>query len=84
MPTILAKIQGYNAAAVVSNSMGDVTEGKSYRAIEEQFGFVDTPLPQDKGTCVQECDWGPPWDGSLHGISSLPCRHGTGAMPGAA
>ena len=37
MPTLLEKIHGCNAAVNISNSMGDVTEGKSYQEIEERF-----------------------------------------------
>ena len=40
MPTLLEKIQGCNAAAFISNSMGDVTEGKSHQQINELYGFV--------------------------------------------
>lgn len=66
MPTLYEKIYGCNAAAVISNSMGDVTEGKSYQQIQELYGFVDTLLPQDKHTSVQPRDWGPPWVRHAH------------------
>lgn len=66
MPTILDKIYGCNAAAFVSNSMGDVTEGKSYQQIEELYGFVDRLLPQDKPERVEERDWGAPWVRHAH------------------
>jgi ADP-ribosylglycohydrolase len=66
MPTLFAKIHGCNAAAVISNSIGDVTEGKSYQQIEEQFGFVDTLLAQDKRRSVRERDWGSPWVRHAH------------------
>jgi ADP-ribosylglycohydrolase len=46
--------------------MGDVTEGKSYQQIEEQFGFVDTLLAQDKRASVRERDWGAPWVRHAH------------------
>jgi ADP-ribosylglycohydrolase len=46
--------------------MGDVTEGKSYQQIEKLYGFVDTLLPQDKQTSVQERDWGAPWVRHAH------------------
>jgi ADP-ribosylglycohydrolase len=55
------KIHGCNAAVNISNSMGDVTEGKSYQEIEQRFGFVDTLLAQDKVASVRERDWGPAW-----------------------
>jgi len=66
VPTLFAKIHGCNAAAVISNSMGDVTEGKTYQQIEETYGFVDTLLPQDKPATVRERDWGPPWERHAH------------------
>ena len=66
MPTLFAKIHGCNSAAVISNSMGDVTEGKSHQQIEEQFGFVDTFMPQDKHANVRERDWGSPWVRHAH------------------
>jgi ADP-ribosylglycohydrolase len=66
VPTLFAKIHGCDAAAVISNSMGDVTEGKSHQQIEEQFGFVDTLLAQDKDGSVRERDWGPPWVRHAH------------------
>ncbi|MHC4718525.1 MAG: ADP-ribosylglycohydrolase family protein, partial [Planctomycetota bacterium] len=61
MPSLFDKIHGCNAAAVVSNSMGDITEGRSYQDIEAQFGFVDTLLPQDKPGTRRERPWGPAW-----------------------
>ena len=66
MPTLYDKIHGCNAAAVVSNSMGDVTEGQTYQEIAEQYGFVDTLLPQDKRGGVRERDWGPDWVRHAH------------------
>ncbi len=66
MPTLYEKIHGCNAAAVISNSMGDVTEGKSYQQIEEIYGFVDAPLAQDKAGSVRERDWGPAWVRHAH------------------
>jgi ADP-ribosylglycohydrolase len=66
MPALYDKIHGCNAAAVISNSMGDVTEGKSYQQIGEQFGFVDTLLAQDKEGRVQARDWGAPWVRHAH------------------
>lgn len=66
MPTLYQKIHGCNAAAVISNSIGDVTEGKSYQEIECQYGFVDRLLPQDKYGSVRERDWGPEWVRHAH------------------
>lgn len=53
------RIYAVNAAVTISNSIGDVTEGKSYQQIEEQFGFVDRLLAQDKTRSEQRRDWGP-------------------------
>jgi ADP-ribosylglycohydrolase len=61
VPTLYQKIHGCNAAAVISNSMGDVTEGKSHQEIKARHGFVDTLLLQDKGGSVRARDWGPDW-----------------------
>lgn len=48
MSQLFDKIYGCEAAGTIANSMGDVTEGKLYRQIEEQYGFVDTLLAQEK------------------------------------
>jgi ADP-ribosylglycohydrolase len=45
---LFSKIYGCEAAATIANSMGDVTEGLSYKEIEKRYGFVDRLLPQDK------------------------------------
>jgi hypothetical protein len=66
VPTLYDKVHGCNAAAVISNSMGDVTEAKSYQEIEAQYGFVNTLLPQDKRGGVRERDWGPDWVRHAH------------------
>lgn len=58
-PTLYERIYACNAAVTISNSMGDVTEGMSYQAIEEKFGFVDTLLPQDKPHSERHREWGP-------------------------
>jgi len=42
------RIYGCEAACTIANSMGDVTEGYTYREIDEKWGFVDKMLPQDK------------------------------------
>src|SRR5690606_28453151 len=59
-PSLYDRIYGCNAAVVISNSMGDVTEGLSYQEIEQRFGFVDELLPQRKERRVQHRDWGEP------------------------
>lgn len=57
--TLFERIHGCNAAVVISNSMGDVTEGLSREEIEKKYGFVDTLLPQEKPYHVHHRDWGP-------------------------
>jgi ADP-ribosylglycohydrolase len=66
LPTLFEKIHGCNAAAIISNSIGDVTEGSSYHEIEQRFGFVDTLLSQDKRGSVRQRDWGPAWVRHAH------------------
>lgn len=66
MSKLFDKIRGCDAAAVISNSIGDVTEGKSYQEIAERYGFVDTLLSQDKQGSVRERDWGAPWVRHAH------------------
>lgn len=48
MNRLFSKIYGCEAAATIANSMGDVTEGFTYKEIEERWGFVDQLLPQNK------------------------------------
>jgi len=48
MSQLFERIYGCEAAGTIANSMGDVTEGLLYPAIEERYGFVDTLLAQDK------------------------------------
>ena len=57
--TLFSKIYGCEAACTIANSMGDVTENKSYQEIEERFGFVDTLLAQDKAGHVRKQELGP-------------------------
>jgi ADP-ribosylglycohydrolase len=66
VPTLYEKIHGCNAAAVVSNSMGDVTEGKSYQEIESRYGRLETLVPQDIQGRVREAEWGPDWVRHAH------------------
>ncbi len=53
------RIYAVNAAVTISNSIGDVTEGLSYQKIEQQYGFVDHMLAQDKERSERQRDWGP-------------------------
>ncbi len=48
MSRLFDRIYGCEAAGTIGNSMGDVTEGLTYREIEERYGFVDQLLAQDK------------------------------------
>ena len=65
-PTLFEKIHGCNAAVMVSNSMGDITEGQGYQQIEERFGRVESLLAQVKRRSVRHCDWGPDWVRHAH------------------
>lgn len=58
---LFKRIYGCEAAGNIANSMGDVTEGKSWRQIEEQYGLVDTLLAQDKKASRSEQRFGPVW-----------------------
>lgn len=53
---LFLRIYGREAAGNIANSMGDVTEGLSWRQIEERYGLLDKLLPQDKSERRQ-----PPW-----------------------
>ena len=63
---LFRRIYGCEAAGNIANSMGDVTEGKSWRQIEEQYGLVDTLLPQDKKASRQSQRFGPDWVRHAH------------------
>jgi len=63
---LFRRIYGCEAAGNIANSMGDVTEGKSWRQIEEQYGLVDTLLPQDKKASRQPQRFGPDWVRHAH------------------
>lgn len=58
---LFRRIYGCEAAGAIANSMGDVTEGKSWRQIEERYGLVDTLLPQDKKASRSPQRFGPDW-----------------------
>ena len=38
---LFSRIYGCEAAGAIANSMGDVTEGLSWRQIEQRYGLVD-------------------------------------------
>jgi len=58
---LFARIYGCEAAGNIANSMGDVTEGMSWRQIEARWGFVDKLLPQDKTGSRRPQRFGPVW-----------------------
>jgi ADP-ribosylglycohydrolase len=58
-PTLYDRFYAVNAAVTVSNSMGDITEGKHYQRIEEMYGRLDQLLPQDKAESIHRRAWGP-------------------------
>jgi ADP-ribosylglycohydrolase len=60
------KIYACNAAGAIGNSMGDLTEGLTWRQIEERYGLVDRLLPQEKQERVRQQDWGPDFHYKAH------------------
>lgn len=60
------RIYGCNAAGTIGNSMGDVTEGLTWRQIEERYGFVDRMLPQEKKEHLRKTGWGPTFHYKAH------------------
>ena len=58
---LFSRIYGCEAAGAIANSMGDVTEGLSWRQIEERYGLVDKLLPQDKKGSRRPQRFGPDW-----------------------
>jgi ADP-ribosylglycohydrolase len=60
------KIYACNAAGTIGNSMGDVTEGLTWRQIEERYGFVETLLPQEKEERYRKAEWGPDFHYKAH------------------
>jgi ADP-ribosylglycohydrolase len=47
LSALFDRIYGCEAACTIANAMGDITEGNTYKQIEEKWGFVDKLLPQD-------------------------------------
>ncbi|MGH2352158.1 MAG: ADP-ribosylglycohydrolase family protein [Chloroflexota bacterium] len=64
--TLYDKLYACNAMGTIANSMGDVTEGMTWRQIEERYGFVDTLLPQEKSERIRKTDWGPDFHYQAH------------------
>ena len=58
---LFSRIYGCEAAGAIANSMGDVTEGLSWRQIEERYGLVDKLLAQDKRGSRRPQRFGPDW-----------------------
>jgi ADP-ribosylglycohydrolase len=58
---LFLRIYGCEAAGTIANSMGDVTEGLSWRQIEERYGLVDELLAQDKKGSRRPQRFGPDW-----------------------
>ncbi len=63
---LFSRIYGCEAAGNIANSMGDVTEGLSWREIEKRYGLVDKLLPQDKGSSRRPQRFGPDWVRHAH------------------
>jgi len=63
---LFSRIYGCEAAGTIANSMGDVTEGLSWREIERRYGLVDKLLPQDKEGSRQRQRFGPDWVRHAH------------------
>lgn len=63
---LFSRIYGCEAAGTIANSMGDVTEGLSWRQIEERYGLVDKLLPQDKKASRRPQRFGPDWTRHAH------------------
>ncbi|UCE46982.1 MAG: hypothetical protein JSW47_15395, partial [Phycisphaerales bacterium] len=63
---LFSRIYGCEAAGTIGNSMGDVTEGLSWRKIEDRYGLVDRLLPQDKKASRRPQPFGPDWVRHAH------------------
>jgi ADP-ribosylglycohydrolase len=63
---LFRRIYGCEAAGTIANSMGDVTEGKSWREIEKRWGLVDKLLAQDKRGSRRSQRFGPDWVRHAH------------------
>jgi ADP-ribosylglycohydrolase len=58
---LFSRIYGCEAAGAIANSMGDVTEGLSWRQIEQRYGLVDELLAQDKKGSRRRQPFWPDW-----------------------
>jgi ADP-ribosylglycohydrolase len=56
MSKLFDRIYGCEAACTIANAMGDITEGNTWKQIEEKWGFVDTFLPQEIEGRVRSSD----------------------------
>ncbi|MHC4626889.1 MAG: ADP-ribosylglycohydrolase family protein, partial [Planctomycetota bacterium] len=63
---LFLRIYGCEAAGAIANSMGDVTEGLSWRQIEQRYGLVDKLLSQDKKGSRRPQRFGPDWVRHAH------------------
>ena len=63
---LFSRIYGCEAAGNIANAMGDVTEGLSWRQIEERWGLVDKILDQDKTARRRPQRFGPDWVYQAH------------------
>ena len=63
---LFSRIYGCEAAGAIANSMGDVTEGLSWRQIEQRYGLVDKLLAQDKKGSRRRQRFGPDWVRHAH------------------
>ena len=68
MSKLFDRIYGCEAACTIANAMGDITEGNTYKQIEEKWGFVETFMPQDIEGRVRPSDTtlGPPFITHAH------------------
>jgi hypothetical protein len=60
------RIFAVNAVVAIANSMGDLTEGLSWREVEERYGYLDRLLPQEEPERLRKMDWGPDFHYQAH------------------
>lgn len=60
------RIFAVNAVVAIANSMGDLTEGLTWREVDERYGFLDQLLPQDEPERRRTMDWGPDFHYQAH------------------
>ena len=66
MNQLLNRIHGCEAAGTIANAMGDPVEGWSWQKIEQEYGFFDQFLAQDKPERVRPQVRGIPWHYHAH------------------